>query len=100
MQFKPPGFNNKTHGAMRNHHEQASKSKAIRRGATVEAVGYGDMYLIGSRQPQGGRKADTYTEYPELSVKTVDEIKILFGYAYVSFTLLCNHTLINIYLGF
>jgi hypothetical protein len=84
VQFRPPGCNNKTYGMMRRHHEQASKSKAMQRGSTLEAFGYGKMFSIGSRQPQGGAKADTYREYPELRAETIEDIKILFYYAYVS----------------
>jgi len=69
---------------MRTHLEEASKSKAVRRGETIEAFGYGEMYSVGSRQPQGGRAGDTYTVYPHLRADTVQDIKTLFYYAYVS----------------
>jgi hypothetical protein len=68
---------------MQNYHNQACKSKAVRRGSTIEAFGYGNMYPSGSRQPQGGRNADTYTEYSQLSAKTIQDIKKLFYYAQV-----------------
>jgi len=84
VQFKAPGCNNKTLGEMRNNLQKASKSKAIRRGTTIEAFGYGDMYAAGSRQPQGGRAGDTYTVYPHLRANTVQNIRTLFCYAYVS----------------
>jgi hypothetical protein len=42
------------------------------------------MYAIGSRQPQGGRGGDTYTEYPQLRAETLQDIKTLFYYARVS----------------
>ena len=77
---------------MRQHHDQASKSKAVRRGSTIEVFGYGSMHGFGSRQPQGGREGDTYTEYPELSATTVDDIKDIFCYAYVSFRLFVVHS--------
>jgi hypothetical protein len=83
-QFKPPGCNNRTHGHMRDHHDLACKSKAVRRGSTIEAFGYDDMYSCGSRQPQGGRKGDTYTEYPHLRADSIQNIRRLFHYAHVS----------------
>jgi hypothetical protein len=49
----------------------------------MEAFGYGNMYARGSRQPQGGRGADTYTEYPQLRADTIQNIKMLFHYAQV-----------------
>ena len=83
VQFKAPGCNNKTLGNMRNHLEIASKSKAVHCGSTFETFGYGDMFGVGSRQPQGGRGGDTYTVYPHLRADTVQGIKTLFFYAYV-----------------
>lgn len=77
---------------MRQHHDKACMSKAVRRGSTIESFGYGDMFGVGSRQPQGGRKGDTYTEYPELKANTVEDIRTVFGYAYVSSRLLCMAT--------
>jgi hypothetical protein len=68
---------------MRDRHDHACKSKAVRRGSTIEAFGYGNMYARGSRQPQGGRDADTYAEYPQLRAKTIQDIKSLFHYAKV-----------------
>jgi hypothetical protein len=50
----------------------------------MESFGYGKMHAVGSRQPQGGRKADIYTEYPELKVENNKDIEALFAYAYVS----------------
>jgi len=100
VQFRPPACSNKTWGEMRQHHDQASKSKAVRRGSTIEAFGYGDMIGIGSRQPQGGRAGDTYTEYPELSASTVEQIKTFFGYAYVSSSALCTILYLTVYFAF
>ena len=99
VQFKPPACNNRVWGEMRRHHDLASKSKALRRGSTIEAFGYGSVHGFGSRQPQGGRAGDTYTEYPELSAITVEDIKTIFCYAYVSFSFLYM-TYTDSYLGF
>jgi hypothetical protein len=95
VQFKPPGCNNKTHGHMRDHHNLACKSKAVRRGSTIEAFGYGDMYSYGSRQLQGGRKADTYTEYPHLHADSIQDIKRLFHYAHVSVLIFPQSSITN-----
>jgi hypothetical protein len=84
VQFRPPGCNDKTFGMMCMHHRQACQSKAVQRGTTLETFGYGDIFGKGSCQPQGGAKADTYREYPELHAETIEDIKILFYYAYVS----------------
>jgi len=84
VQFRPPACNSRINGQMCDHHHQACQSKAVRRGSTIEAFGYGNMYAIGSRQPQGGRGGDTYTEYPQLRAETLQDIKTLFYYARVS----------------
>jgi hypothetical protein len=55
--------------------------------STIEAFGNDDMISISFRQPQGGRFGDTYTEN---SVSTVEEIKTLFGYAYMRSSALCT----------
>jgi hypothetical protein len=69
---------------MRDHHDLACQSKAVRRGSTLEAFGYGEMHLRGSRQPQGGRAGDTYAESPLLRADTVRHIRTFFYYAHVS----------------
>lgn len=84
VQFMPPGCNAKTHGTMIRHHRQVVDLKAVRRGASMETFGYGKMHVRGSRQPQGGRKADIYTEYPELKAENNEDIGALFAYAYAS----------------
>jgi len=95
VQFKPPGCNNRTHGRMRDHHDLACKSKAVRRGSTVEAFGYGDMYPYGSRQPQGGRAGDTYTEYPHLHADSIQNIRRFFHYAHVSVLIFPQSSITN-----
>jgi hypothetical protein len=95
VQFKPPGCNNRTHGYMRDHHHLARKSKAVRRGSTMEAFGYGEMYAFGSRQPQGGRKGDTYTEYPQLRADSIADIETLFYYAHVSVLIFSQSPITN-----
>ena len=66
------------------HHQQVANFKPVKRGANLQNFAYGRMHPIGSRQAQGGRIADTYTEYPDLHARNIEEIQTLFGYAYVS----------------
>ena len=80
----PPGCNAKTHGTLIRHHRQVANLKAVRWGASMESFAYGKMYACGSRQPQGGHKADIYAEYPELKVDNDKNIEAVFAYAYVS----------------
>ena len=80
---------------MCDHHDLACKSKAVRRGSTIEAFGYGDMYLYGSRQPQGGREGDTYTEYPHLRADSIQDIRKLFHYAHVSVLIFPQSSITN-----
>jgi len=68
---------------MIRHHRQVAKLKTVKRGASMESFAYGRMYPVGSRQPQGGRKADYYTEYSELKAENNKDIETLFAYAYV-----------------
>jgi hypothetical protein len=82
VQLMPPGCNEKTHGTTIRYHRQVVDLKAVRWGASMETFGYCKMHVRGSRQPQGGRKADIYTEYPELKVENNKDIESLFSYAY------------------
>lgn len=61
-----------------------SRFKGLWRNPDFQAYAPGKMVALGSRQPSGGRKGDTYTEYPEISATTMQDIDALFSYAHVS----------------
>lgn len=86
MQFEAASA--KSLGHLKQHHQQVSRIKPLKRGVSFEAWKYGQMRAIGSRKPQGGRPGDTYTHYAGTDAGTNEEIQTIFGHAQVSFPLI------------
>ncbi|KZP27502.1 hypothetical protein FIBSPDRAFT_886400 [Athelia psychrophila] len=87
IQFSPAGCNSSVQERFRINHARMSRFKGLWRNPDFQAYAPGKMVALGSRQPSGGRKGDTYTEYPEISATTMQDIDALFSYAHNAETL-------------
>jgi hypothetical protein len=61
------------------------KAAMVQRGGLIQHWSNGEMRVVGSRFPSGGRPGDTYTVYPRMDVKNdVNKVERLFKYAQVT----------------
>lgn len=56
----------------------------LSRGRVFQNWSYGEMRVVGSRQPVGGRAGDGYGPYAGTIVQSVKDIETLFSYVSVS----------------
>ncbi|TCD64724.1 hypothetical protein EIP91_003680 [Steccherinum ochraceum] len=71
-------FHPETLADMQKSHANASTGPSIKRGVSLRAWQYGDMYGWGFRQPQGGRPGEGYATYASTKADNIQDMINIF----------------------
>jgi len=80
-------FSKNVYGRLISHQESVQKFKPLKRGSAFQNWDFGQMKVVGSRVPQGGKAGDAYTAYTGIEGSTAEELELLFEHAFVRFFL-------------